>query len=101
MRLVDPTSRRLPHQRQQALILLSLLSSSAFLLLHAQTGSFHNAPASAENVQNPYAGQADAVVAGKQVYTRNCGACHGIAGNGTGNVPSLAKGKAQAASAGS
>jgi glucose/arabinose dehydrogenase/cytochrome c5 len=100
MRLADTTRSRLPHPRQWRMILLSLLFSSAFLLLHAQTESFHNAPASAETVKNPFAGQADAVVAGKQVYTRSCGVCHGIAGKGTGNVPSLAKGKAQAASAG-
>jgi glucose/arabinose dehydrogenase len=90
------TEERFPHRRHQGMILLLLL---AVLPLHAQSGSFHNAPASAEKDKNPYAGQADAVVAGKQVYTRNCAVCHGIGGKGTGNVPPLA-GEAQAAPAG-
>ena len=64
------------------------------------SASFHNAPASERAVNNPYAGQAEAVQAGKTVYTRNCGACHGIAGRGTGNVPPLVRGPAQSATDG-
>ncbi|HTW59423.1 MAG TPA: PQQ-dependent sugar dehydrogenase [Terriglobales bacterium] len=44
-------------------------------------------------MKNPYEGQADAVNAGKTLYARNCLACHGKAGKGTGNVPSLVDGK--------
>ena len=82
------------------MILLLLLVGAVVFPLHAQSGSFHNAPESAEKDKNPYAGQADTVVAGKQVYTLNCTVCHGIGGKGTGNVPPLANGKAQAAPAG-
>jgi glucose/arabinose dehydrogenase len=88
------TDRGSVHERRHwGLIFIffsSLFASSAVVLLHAQTGAFHNAPALAQKVRNPYAGQAQAVLAGKEVYTRNCGACHGIAGKGTGNVPPLA-----------
>src|ERR1700674_735874 len=90
------TKKSSPHRRQQGMILLLLLAGAVVLHLHAQSGSFHKSPASAEKDENPYAGQADAVVAGKQVYTRNCAVCHGIGGKGTGNVPPLANGKAQA-----
>src|SRR5579863_1161691 len=91
---------RPPHRQPQGMILRLLLAGAVVLPLHAQSGSFHNAPASAEKDKNPYAGQADAVVAGKRVYTRNCAVCHGGGGEGTGNVPPLANGKAQAAPAG-
>ena len=82
------------------MILLLLFAGSVVLTVHSQTGSFHDAPVSVEKNKNPYAGQADALVAGKQVYTRNCGVCHGVGGKGTGNVPPLAHGKAQSAPAG-
>ena len=81
---------------------LGLFGGSGFclVLLHAQNSSFHNAPADAQKVNNPYKGQAKAAVAGKAVYTRNCGACHGIGGKGTGNVPPLVGGAVQSAPAG-
>ena len=61
--------------------------------LQADHQPFHDAPASATAMKNPYAGQPAAGVAGKQVYARNCLACHGKTGQGTGNVPSLVDGK--------
>jgi glucose/arabinose dehydrogenase len=77
--------------------LVALSGGSALLPLQAQNVSFHNAPAAAQEVKNPYAGQAQAVLAGKQTYARNCIACHGAAGEGTGNVPPLVHGAAQTA----
>lgn len=71
-------------------VLLSLLFVAA---LWAVDNPFHDAPASAKAQKNPYAGQPDAVEAGKVVYARNCLACHGKAAQGTGNVPSLVDGK--------
>jgi glucose/arabinose dehydrogenase len=64
---------------------------------HAQEQTFHKAPASAQKLKNPLAGQAAAVDKGKEVFARNCLACHGAAGVGTGNVPPLANGPAQSA----
>src|ERR1700681_3313342 len=74
--------------------------SASSVSLQAQTASFHNAPASAQQVKNPYAGQAQAVLAGKAIYAHNCGACHGNTGQGAGNVPPLARGTAQTTSDG-
>jgi len=64
---------------------------------HAQAQSFHEAPASAQQEKNPYTGQTEAAAAGKTIFARSCAACHGPAGSGTGNVPSLANGPVQAA----
>jgi glucose/arabinose dehydrogenase len=78
----------------------ALFLSSSLVLLPAQQGSFHGAPASAETVKNPYAGQANAVLAGREVYAHNCATCHGAAGEGSGNVPPLSGGPALTASDG-
>src|SRR6202011_6318714 len=78
-------------------VLFSLLPIAA---LQAIDQPFHDAPASAKAMKNPFAGQPAAVDAGKQVYARNCLACHGKTGQGTGNVPSLVDGKLNGVSAG-
>jgi len=78
-------------------VLFSLLPMAA---LQAVDQPFHDAPASAKAEKNPYAGQAAAADAGRQVYARNCLACHGKTGQGTGNVPSLVDGKLKGVSAG-
>jgi len=61
--------------------------------LQAVDENFHNAPDSAKTQKNPYQGQSAAATAGKPLYARNCLSCHGRAGKGTGNVPSLVDGK--------
>src|SRR5450631_3215064 len=66
-----------------------LVLSLGFLLLHAQSTSFHNAPKAAQAVKNPYAGKRAAVSAGKGLYASDCASCHGDSGEGTGNVPPL------------
>ena len=67
----------------------------SLLLSDAQNTSFHNAPASAAAVKNPFDGQAAAITAGKTSYASHCAACHGVSGEGTGNVPPLAHGALQ------
>jgi glucose/arabinose dehydrogenase len=67
--------------------------------LAAQTGSFHDAPASAAAMENPYQGAQD-VDAGKASYAKNCAVCHGPTGMGTGNIAALAHGPAQTAKPG-
>jgi len=68
--------------------------------LLADDAPFHNAPASSNQLKNPYAGQQAAVTAGSRLYSMNCGSCHGIKGRGTGNIPPLAHGPTQSASDG-
>ncbi len=78
-------------------VLLSLLFVAT---LQADNKSFHDAPASTKAQKNPFAGQQAAVDAGKTVYARNCLACHGKTGQGTGNVPSLVDGKLKGVASG-
>jgi len=68
--------------------------------LQAVDKHFHDAPDSAKATKNPLEGQADAAAAGKTLYARNCLACHGKTGKGTGNVPSLVDGKLKGVAAG-
>ncbi|HZD32244.1 MAG TPA: c-type cytochrome [Candidatus Angelobacter sp.] len=57
--------------------------------LTAQTGTFHNAPAAAEQTKNPYSGDAQAAAAGKKLYAQNCAQCHGNNLQGMGPAPTL------------
>ena len=55
----------------------------------AQNSNFHNAPASAAQMKNPYAGDAQAAAAGKKLYAQNCAQCHGNNLQGMGPAPTL------------
>jgi len=70
------------------------------LIIHAQNANFHQAPASAKQMKDPYAGQSQAARNGKRLYTMNCGACHGRNAAGQGNVPGLVDGKMESVTAG-
>ncbi|MGH9539656.1 MAG: PQQ-dependent sugar dehydrogenase [Terriglobales bacterium] len=81
--------------------LFAILVITAVLLIsrgEAQDADFHNAPASAKQVKNPYEGQSPA--AGKPLYHLRCARCHGENGEGSGNIPPLAQDKIKAASSG-
>ena len=58
---------------------------------HAQNASFHNAPAAAATVKNPFEGQAQAAAAGKKLYGQNCSQCHGNNLQGMGPAPALSR----------
>jgi len=88
---------RLGASRIVPAVLLSLLS---MVPVQAADNPFHNAPETAKAQKNPLAGQQAAVSAGKALYARNCLACHGKVGKGTGNVPSLVDGKLKGVSEG-
>jgi mono/diheme cytochrome c family protein len=70
------------------------------LTSEAENPSFHNAPGAAQREKNPYAGQSQALLAGRVIYTSNCATCHGATGEGSGNVPPLTNGNAQSATDG-
>jgi len=72
----------------------------SFATLPAIDKKFHDAPDSAKAQKNPFEGQQDAADAGKALYARNCLACHGKLGKGTGNVPSLVDGKLKGVASG-
>jgi glucose/arabinose dehydrogenase/mono/diheme cytochrome c family protein len=76
-------------------IVCAVLSISSNVRVQAQDAHFHNAPATSTQEKNPYTGQHAAIVEGAKLYTRNCGACHGIGGRGTGNIPALSHGAVQ------
>ncbi|MGC8750716.1 c-type cytochrome [Hydrotalea sp.] len=68
----------------------SLLAGFLFLalitfpaLLQAQTNNW-NAPASANQLKNPLAGNTTVLKEAKKLYTTNCGPCHGNNGKGDG-----------------
>jgi glucose/arabinose dehydrogenase len=84
----------------QAAICTAVLAVLPIATLHSAEKSFHDAPASAKAVKNPYAGQPEAAQAGKTLYARNCLSCHGKAGQGSGNVPSLVDGNLEGVSEG-
>jgi len=76
-----------------AAFLATVAAVAIFQSLVAQTASFHGAPASAAAMENPHKSGQD-LEAGQAVFKQNCAVCHGPAGQGTGNIPTLAKGAA-------
>jgi mono/diheme cytochrome c family protein len=66
-----------------AIILTSILCA------YAQGTGFRNAPASAAQGKNPYAGDAQAAAGGKKLYAQNCAQCHGNNLQGMGPAPTL------------
>jgi len=91
---------RLGSSRTTLAVFLTCLFFVSIATLRADDKNFHDAPDSAKAQKNPYAGQQAAVDAGKALFTRNCVACHGKMGQGTGNVPSLVGGKLKGVAAG-
>jgi glucose/arabinose dehydrogenase len=65
--------------------------------LKAQDKNFHDAPASAKQMTNPYSGPA---AAGRLSYQNSCSNCHGANGQGSGNIPQLTGGRMKAATDG-
>ncbi len=54
--------------------------------LRAELG---RAPSAATARANPFAGQPEAVLAGKKLFLRHCAECHGQDGQGQGKAPNL------------
>jgi mono/diheme cytochrome c family protein len=68
-----------------------LVSTFLIVILNAFTANFSNAqttkwdaPTSADNIQNPLAGNTELLKDGKSLYVTYCSPCHGIKGKGDG-----------------
>jgi glucose/arabinose dehydrogenase len=90
----------MPSGSSRTVVAVAVLAVFTSIALQAVDKNFHDAPDSAKAMPNPYAGKQDAADAGKALFARNCVACHGKAGQGTGNVPSLVDGKLAGVAAG-
>ncbi|MGH9547123.1 MAG: PQQ-dependent sugar dehydrogenase [Terriglobales bacterium] len=80
---------------------LAILAVSAVLLVswaQAQNPNFHNAPASAKELKNPYEGQRPTHA--RALFHLRCARCHGENGEGSGNIPPLKAQRIKAVTAG-
>lgn len=76
---------------------IASVTFSVALVVAAAIPRFHNAPASADQLKNPYAHQGAAAKAGSTLFSQNCSACHGSNGQGMNNIPALRAGPTQSA----
>jgi mono/diheme cytochrome c family protein len=76
----------------------TVLSTVSFAF--AQNSGFRSAPASASQMKNPYAADAQAVAGGKKSYAQNCAQCHGTNLQGIGPAPTLLSSKVKNAKPG-
>lgn len=73
-------------RRSSALV---LLAASAALLLAADNSWLHKVPDAERTRVNPYAGQPEALSAGRYLFAENCAHCHGVDAEGRHGRPSL------------
>ena len=59
-----------------------------------------DAPAKVQSLVNPYAGNPEAIQAGKKLFARNCASCHGAEAKGHEDAPSLFSPQVQTATPG-
>lgn len=84
-------TRRIPGiSPSRMLMIVPWIALLSGLPLHAQrVASFRGAPAVASRTPNPFAGQADAVSAGRKLFRQHCAECHGPDALGTRRAPNL------------
>jgi mono/diheme cytochrome c family protein len=90
-------------QRSLRIIGIAALLAVAAILsttVHLAAQSFRNAPASAAQMKNPYAGDAQAAAGGRKLYGQNCAQCHGNNLQGMGPAPTLLSSSVKNAQAG-
>ncbi len=59
-----------------------------------------DAPAKVQSLRNPYAGNPEALQAGKKLFARHCASCHGADAKGHEDAPSLYSSQVQTATPG-
>ncbi len=70
-----------------SLAIAAIISALLVSWARAQDSNFHNAPASAKELKNPYEGQLPPNA--KALFHLRCARCHGETGEGSGNIPPL------------
>jgi mono/diheme cytochrome c family protein len=86
--------------RSTCIVVLLTVAAAICLSASALAQSFHNTPASAAQMKNPYSGDGQASVGGKKLYSQNCAQCHGNELQGIGPAPTLMSVSMKNASAG-
>lgn len=67
----------------------AVLLAAAVTAFAAPGGWLKSVPAADKARTNPYAGQAESIEAGKNLFTSNCSKCHGANAEGKGKKPAL------------
>ena len=83
-------------KRKRAWLFLLTVLMLAVLVFGTADGSWlRHVPAKDHERKNPYEGQADAVAAGRIVFSNHCAQCHGENAEGTKKRPSLRSARVQ------
>jgi len=83
-------------KRKRAWLFLLTVLMLAVLAFGTADGSWlRHVPAKDHERKNPYEGQADAVAAGRIVFSNHCAQCHGENAEGTKKRPSLRSARVQ------
>jgi len=83
-------------KRKRAWLVIFTMLTLAVLAFGVADGSWmRHVPAKDHDRKNPYAGQADAVAAGRLIYEDHCSKCHGENAEGTKKRPSLKSARVQ------
>ena len=86
--------------RGRFLVLAALLTTSMFCFAKADGNWLKKVPQKDRVRVNPYAGQAEAIAAGANIFHNNCAKCHGEQGQGIGSRPTLKSERIRSASDG-
>jgi mono/diheme cytochrome c family protein len=93
------TPRRLTYRWNLVALVIALVSAAA--VYATADGSWLKHVPNADRARtNPFAGQTDAIAAGKGVFQDHCAKCHGPDGEGRGKKPSLRSSRVQGATDG-
>jgi mono/diheme cytochrome c family protein len=75
--------------KARAVLMLATMGISAVAFGAANGAWLKRVPDADRKRTNPYAGNADAIAAGKNLFEENCAKCHGADAEGKGSRPSL------------